>query len=253
MPLTIDRLTAGYVAGANVIDDISLDVTDGEIMTVIGPNGSGKSTLLKTIMGLVPARGGSITIDGADCTRLPTHRRVRRHATAYVPQLDNVFGPLSIRDNLRCGGQYLARRVRERRATELLDRHPALGRRPNARADSLSGGQRQLLAVCRALMPRPRLLLLDEPSAGLSPAMVTELFDTVADIRRQDAVTVLLVEQNATQALAISDRGVVLTRGRVAMQDRATTLLTDPHVAELYLGEVSTSDSSPTDVPGGAG
>src|SRR5690606_23331842 len=144
------------------------------------------------------------------CTNLPTYKRVREHGIAYVPQLDNVFGALSIRDNLRAGGQYLPRAERDRRVEELLDRYPALGRRAGSRADALSGGERQLLAVCRALMPRPRILLLDEPSAGLSPAKVSELFETIADIRDHDKVTVLIVEQNAAQALAISDVGVVL-------------------------------------------
>jgi branched-chain amino acid transport system ATP-binding protein len=229
-------LTAGYVAGVNILNGITFDLADQEIMTVIGPNGSGKSTFLKCLMGFVPARTGSVTVAGTDCTRVPVHRRVRRYRMAFVPQLDNVFSPLSIRDNVRAGGQYMSRRDRERRADELLGRYPALGGRQNARADSLSGGERQLLAVCRALMPRPDVLLLDEPSAGLSPAKVTELFDTIVDIRAQEDVTVLCVEQNAVQSLAVSDRGIVLVQGQVALQGPAQELLLDSQVSELYLG-----------------
>jgi branched-chain amino acid transport system ATP-binding protein len=160
---------------------------------------------------------------------------------AFVPQLDNVFGPLSIRDNVRAGGQHMPRRERERRADELLGRYPALGDRQQARADSLSGGERQLLAVCRALMPRPDVLLLDEPSAGLSPAKVTELFDTIVGIRAEENVTVLCVEQNAVQSLAVSDRGIVLVQGQVALEGQARDLLLDPQVSELYLGGLPAS------------
>ncbi|MGY1917143.1 ABC transporter ATP-binding protein [Blastococcus sp. SYSU DS0973] len=245
MKLQAKDLTAGYVPGVNILNGITFELADQEIMTVIGPNGSGKSTFLKCLMGFVPARTGSVSVAGTDCTRVAAHRRVRRHRMAFVPQLDNVFGPMSIRDNVRAGGQYLPRRDRERRADELLGRYPALGDRPGARADSLSGGERQLLAVCRALMPRPDVLLLDEPSAGLSPAKVTELFDTIVDIRARERVTVLCVEQNAVQSLAVSDRGLVLVQGQVALQGTAADLLQDPQVSELYLGGLpaATSDA----------
>jgi len=239
--LQAQDLTAGYVPGVNILNGITFGLAEQEIMTVIGPNGSGKSTFLKCLMGFVPARSGSVTLAGADCTRVPAHRRVRRHRMAFVPQLDNVFGPLSIRDNVRAGGQHLHHRDRERRADELLGRYPALGDRQHARADSLSGGERQLLAVCRALMPRPELLLLDEPSAGLSPAKVTELFDTIVDIRAREDVTVLCVEQNAVQSLAVSDRGIVLVQGQIALEGAAHDLLTDPQVSELYLGGLPAS------------
>jgi branched-chain amino acid transport system ATP-binding protein len=234
-------ITAGYVAGVNILDGVSVGLADREIVTVIGPNGSGKSTLLKCLMGYVPLRTGSVQVSGADCTTTPVHRRVRRHRMAFVPQVANVFGPLSIRDNLRVGGQHLARAARERRATELLDRYPALGRRQHARADSLSGGERQLLAVCRALMPRPEVLLLDEPSAGLAPAKVTELFDTIVEIRAEQHVTVLCVEQNAVQSLAVSDRGVVLVQGRIALAGPAAELLDNAQVREMYLGGLPSS------------
>jgi branched-chain amino acid transport system ATP-binding protein len=230
------EVTAGYVPGVNILNGIDLEVADGEIATIIGPNGSGKSTFLKCVMGYLALRGGRVEVDGADCRDLPVHRRVRAHAMAFVPQLANVFGPLSISDNLCAGGQHLPRAERDQRVDELLATYPALGRRPGARADSLSGGERQMLALCRALMPRPRTLLLDEPSAGLSPAKVTELFDAIAEIRDREGVTVLLVEQNAVQSLAISDKGFLLVQGKVVMADTAGRLLSDPHVSELYLG-----------------
>jgi branched-chain amino acid transport system ATP-binding protein len=241
MKLQAKDITAGYVPGVNILNGISFGLAEQEIMTVIGPNGSGKSTFLKCLMGFLPARTGTVTVSGADCTRLSAHRRVRRHRMAFVPQLDNVFGPLSIRDNVRAGGQHMPRRERERRADELLGRYPALGDRQQARADSLSGGERQLLAVCRALMPRPDVLLLDEPSAGLSPAKVTELFDTIVGIRAEENVTVLCVEQNAVQSLAVSDRGIVLVQGQVALEGQARDLLLDPQVSELYLGGLPAS------------
>ena len=145
MKLQAKNLTAGYVPGVDILNGITFDLADQEIMTVIWPNGSGKSTFLKCLMGFVPARTGTVTVAGTDCTRVSAHRRVRRHRMAFVPQLDNVFGPLSIRDNVRAGGQYMARRDRERRADELLGRYPALGDRQGARPDSLSGGDTKQL------------------------------------------------------------------------------------------------------------
>jgi len=245
MKLQARDLTAGYVTGVNILNGISFDLAEQEIMTVIGPNGSGKSTFLKCLMGFVPARTGSVTVAGADCTRVAAHRRVRRHRMAFVPQLDNVFAPLSIRDNVRAGGQHMPRRDREKRADELLGRYPALGDRQHAKAASLSGGERQLLAVCRALMPRPDVLLLDEPSAGLSPAKVTELFDTIVGVRADERVTVLCVEQNAVQSLAVSDRGLVLVQGQVALEGRADELLLDSQVSELYLGGLPAAEEQP--------
>lgn len=241
MKIEAKDVTAGYVPGVNILNGITLGLADQEIVTVIGPNGSGKSTFLKCLMGFVPARSGTVLVSGVDCTAMPVHRRVRNHRMAFVPQLDNVYAPLTIRDNVRAGGQHMPRADRERRADELLHRYPALGDRANQRADSLSGGERQLLALCRALMPRPDVLLLDEPSAGLSPAKVTELFDAVVGIRAQENVTVLCVEQNAVQSLAISDRGIVLVQGQVALEGPARQLIADPQVSELYLGGLPTA------------
>jgi branched-chain amino acid transport system ATP-binding protein len=236
MALKATDLTAGYVPGVNILNGLSLHVNDGEIVSVIGPNGSGKSTFLKCLIGVVPVRSGRVELDGEDVTDVPTHRRVSDHATAFVPQLQNVFAPLTIRDNLRAGGHKMPRREREERIAQLLDENPSIGRSPGSHADSLSGGERQVLAVCRAMMPRPRLLMLDEPSAGLSPLKAAEFFDMISGIRAREGVTVLMVEQNATQSLSISDRAVVLIQGRVAMADTAANMLSNPQVSELYLG-----------------
>ena len=236
MSILVRDVVAGYVPDVPILNGISLEVADRSIVTVLGPNGSGKSTLLKTIMGYVPASSGEVLVDGDSMSRVPVHQRAIAHGVAYVPQSDNVFGPLTIRENLELGGARLPRRERRARAEELLERYPRLGERLRQRADSQSGGERQMLAIARALMTRPRCLLLDEPSAGLSPLMLENLFAMLAEIREHDGVTVLVVEQNAAQSLAVSDRGLVLVLGRVALEGAAASLLEDPRVSELYLG-----------------
>jgi branched-chain amino acid transport system ATP-binding protein len=234
--ILVRDLVAGYVPGVPILDGISLEVADRDIVTILGPNGSGKSTLLKAIMGFVPATSGEVLVDGTSMSGVPVHHRAVGHGVAYVPQSDNVFGPLTVRENLELGGARLPRRERRARADELLKTYPRLGERLRQRADSQSGGERQMLAIARALMTRPRCLLLDEPSAGLSPLMLEQLFAMLAEIRERDAVTVLVVEQNAVQSLAVSDRGLVLVLGRVALEGPASSLLEDPRVSELYLG-----------------
>jgi branched-chain amino acid transport system ATP-binding protein len=244
--IVVRGITAGYVPGVNILNGISFAVEEREIMTIIGPNGSGKSTLLKSLMGFVSPTTGTLTVSGTDCTRVAPHRRVRSHRMAFVPQLSNVFGPMTIRDNLRAGGFGLSRRRREERVDQLLERYPSLGDRQQARADALSGGERQMLAVCRALMSSPDVLLLDEPSAGLSPARVTELFDALVDVRDRDDMTIVCVEQNAVQSLEVSDRGLVLVQGEVALTGSAKAMLDDAQVRELYLGGLG-QDSDPND------
>ena len=236
MSIVVRDVVAGYVPDVPILNGISLDVQDRSIVTIIGPNGSGKSTLLKAIMGYVPVTSGEVVVDGESMARVPVHRRAIGHGVGYVPQSANVFGPLTIRENLELGGARLPRKERRERAEELLDLYPRLGERLRQRADSQSGGERQMLAIARALMTRPRCLLLDEPSAGLSPLMLEKLFETLAEIRARDGVTVLVVEQNAAQSLAVSDRGLVLVLGRVALEGAASSLLDDPRVSELYLG-----------------
>lgn len=236
MSIRVANLVAGYRKDAPILKGVSLNVADRSITTVIGPNGSGKSTLLKALMGLATSISGQIDFDGEPVQNMAVHRRVITHHVAYVPQLANVFGPLTILENLDVGGASLSRHQRSTRIAELFETYPALAGKRRSRADSLSGGQRQLLALARALMTSPQTLLLDEPSAGLSPVLAEELFAAIAGIRDQQGVTVLLVEQNAVQSLEISDVGLVLVDGTVAIQGSAADILTNDQVGELYLG-----------------
>jgi branched-chain amino acid transport system ATP-binding protein len=234
--ISVRDIRAGYVAGVPVLKGVSLRVEEGSIVTLLGPNGSGKSTLLRTLMGYLEPSAGEVEIDGESMRGVPVHERAIAHGIAYVPQLDNVFGPLTVRENLDLGGTRLSRGERKQRIDELLELYPILGERLRQRADSQSGGERQMLAIARALMTRPRCLLLDEPSAGLSPLMLEQVFSMLAELRAREGVTMLLVEQNAVDSLSVSDRGVVLVLGEVALEGPAQELLDDPRVSELYLG-----------------
>lgn len=236
MSIDLRAVTAGYVKDVPVVCNVDVHVPTNAITTVIGPNGSGKSTLLRAIVGQTPYTAGSVVVDGTDVTGVSVHRRVTEHKVAFVPQLANVFGPLTILENLDVGGARLSRKQRRQRIGELFDTYPDLAAKRRVRAESLSGGQRQLLALARALMTSPTILLLDEPSAGLSPAMMDSMFDAVRETRDAHGVTVFLVEQNAVQSLEISDFGVVLVAGEVAKHGPAQELLSDPTVGRLYLG-----------------
>lgn len=236
MTLSVHEVRAGYVPDADILNSLSITVQPGEIVTILGPNGSGKSTLLKTVVGQLRPRAGRVVADGRDLAGIPVHRRIRDCGVAYVPQLDNIFGPLTIRENLELGGQFVAPATRRTRLEQLLEHYPNLGRKAGARADSLSGGERQMLALARALMPGPRHLLLDEPSAGLSPLMMDELFAHIRRIRDREGVSVLMVEQNAAESLEVSDRAYVLVMGRVHREGTAREILEDETVGQLYLG-----------------
>lgn len=236
--LKVEQLEGGY-GEVRVLRGLSLQVDKGEIVTVLGPNGSGKSTLMKAIVGFVKIDAGAILLDGDELRRVPTAERVTKHGIGYVPQRDNVFASLSVAENIALGGAMLPRRDRRRRVDLMLDLYPQLKERFRSRASSLSGGERQMLAMARALMPSPRLLLLDEPSAGLSPLMTSRLFDAVAETRNRTGAAFLIVEQNAHDSLRVSDRGYVLSFGQVAKEDRAQDLLSAPDVAALYLGTAS--------------
>ena len=226
-------IMAGYVRGLPILHGASIEASRGEIATVIGPNGAGKSTLLKAIAGLVPTEGGRVALDGRDITALPPHRVVRS-GVGYVPQTGNVLTSLTIHENLKVGGHLLRGEMAARleRAYALF---PELAGKRKARARTLSGGQRQMLAIARALMTDPILVMLDEPTAGLAPKVVEDVF---AQLRRlaEAGVAVLMVEQNARAALHASDRGYVFAEGRNRIEGRAAELLQDPEVAAIYLG-----------------
>lgn len=234
--IQLNDVHAGYVPGVNILHGLSLQADLGEIVTIIGPNGSGKSTSLKAVSGQILARQGQVMVNGTDMSRLPIDRRVREGKLALVPQSENVFGALTIRENLDLGGAFLSKQSRKRRIEMLLDAYPVLRRKYHDKAYSMSGGERQILALARALMPEPYYLLLDEPSAGLSPMMLEEVFEAISDIVRRIGISVLLVEQNAAEALAISDRAYVLVMGKAVIEGRADAILNDEKVRALYLG-----------------
>jgi len=231
--LRIDNVVAGYVAGADILRGVELEVAAGEIVTVLGPNGAGKSTLIKVVAGLLRVRTGAVRLFGDDITRLPAHRMVAR-GVGYVPQTNNVFARLTVEENLEMGAYARPRETRSglERVFAIFPDLVRLRRQPAGR---LSGGQRQMVAIGRALMLQPRLMLLDEPSAGLSPLLVSHVFDRIREVRSL-GVTILIVEQNAKAALAVSDRGTVLAEGRARISGPAQDLLTDPEVGALYLG-----------------
>ncbi len=230
--MTASDVVAGY-GEAEILHGVSITVAEGEIVTIIGPNGCGKSTLMKAIVGLVDVRTGSVRFRGDDITGVPPEMIVRT-GLCYVPQTSNVFPSLTIRENLEMGAFVRSDDFRGR-IDEMFNLFPDLAVRPGRKAGSLSGGQRQMLAIGRALMLDPRLLILDEPSAGLSPAMTNLVFERIREINRS-GVAVLLVEQNARQALQMSNRGYVLTAGENRLEDSGPDLLNNPEVATLYLG-----------------
>ncbi len=236
--LVTHDLVAGYVPGVDILDGVSLSVGEGEVATVVGPNGAGKSTLIRTIFGLLRPRRGRVTLRGEDLTGLEPHSITRR-GMSYVPQLDNVFPSLSVEENLEMGS--LERSRTRERIGRMYELFPRLGERRTQAAGTMSGGERQMLAMARALMPKPQVLLLDEPSAGLAPAFVETIFEQVRTIN-EAGVTVVMVEQNARRALAMSDRGYVLDLGRNRFQGAGRDLLEDHEVAELYLGGTARID-----------
>jgi branched-chain amino acid transport system ATP-binding protein len=234
--LEIRGLAAGY-GQSTVLHDIELDVGRGELVALIGANGAGKSTLVKTLMGLLPARAGAITFEGQRIETLSPAARVLR-GLALVPEGRQVFGGLTVEENLRLGA-YARRGLDEAAMSALIkeacEPFPMLRSRFGAAAANLSGGQQQMLAIARGLMAAPRLLLLDEPSLGLSPALVTDIFRLVTALR-QRGISILLSEQNARQSLAIADRAYVIENGRIVLQGRSADIMATAGVAEKYLG-----------------
>lgn len=242
--IKVENVTAGYSKEVDILNGISLEVYQAEIVTLLGPNGCGKSTLLKTIAGFLKPGSGRVLLEIADVSALPADKKIRSCSLGFVPQTENIFSTLSVRENLQMGGYYLSNMERLRRIERLCDLYPVLTHKLDASAASLSGGERQILALARALMPSPRFLLLDEPSAGLSPKVLHEVFDAIVQIRDEEQVTILMVEQNAIEAMRISDRAYILSLGTVALSGNARELLHNPKVRELYMGGRSTSGAT---------
>jgi len=231
--LDVEALEAAYERGLPIVRGANLAVQPGEIVAILGPNGAGKSTLVKAVAGLVPITAGRVRLHGADITRVPAHRLVFE-GLAFVPQTENVFANLTIAENLELAAAILKADRRER-LEPVYAMFPDLHRQRTLLAGRLSGGQRQMLAVARALIARPRVLMLDEPSAGLSPKLVGQVLEQLKRVR-DTGVTVVLVEQNVKAALAVADRAAVLVEGREQLVGTAAELRADARIAELYLG-----------------
>lgn len=239
--LVVEDLHAGY-DDTLVLRGVTLRASVDEIVSIIGPNGAGKSTFLKAVAGLVRPSSGKVVFVGEDVTGLRPDR-LTRMGVGFVPQLDNVFPSLTISENLHVGSHALPRQERRSAVDVVVELFPLLRERSHQRAGTLSGGQRKLVALARALVARPSLLLLDEPSAGLSPRAIEIVFEELVAIRER-GIGIVMVEQNARRALAISDRGYVLDLGRNAHEGTGTALLSDPRVSDLYLGAMAGAYSS---------
>lgn len=234
--LVAQDVVAGYLPGIDILNGVNLDLSEGELVGIIGPNGAGKSTLLKSLFGLVSVRSGSVRLGQDEISGLPAHKLVAK-GVGYVPQRENVFPSLTVEENLQMG-LYLRPKAWSERRAYVLELFPRLGERGDFRAGLLSGGERQMVAMGRALMMDPAVLLLDEPSAGLSPQnqeLVFERVRTVADA----GVSIVMVEQNAHRCLQICDRGYVLDQGTNAYTGTGVELLNDPNVIKLYLGTLT--------------
>ena len=231
--LNVDSVTAGYRRGLPIVHGVSIQVGEGEIVTVIGPNGAGKSTLLKAVAGLAIVESGAITL-GADSLLGVSPDRLGRYGLCYVPQTANIFTTLSVIENLALAARR-CRSPQQERIGAMLELFPALAELRNVRGGGLSGGQRQVLAIAMALIAEPRIILMDEPTAGLSPKAREHVLLLINGIA-EDGVSVLLVEQNARMALGVSDRALILLNGRNRLEGPAKGILDDPAVAEIYLG-----------------
>ena len=238
MPLLLEakNVVAGYGRGPAILKDTHLAVEGGKVHCLIGPNGAGKSTLLRAVCGLLPPRSGEIWFKGRRIDGLPPHK-VLQLGICYIPQERGLFPRMSVRENLRMGGFILKDRAElERRIDEVLQQFPVLRQRSRQRAGSLSGGEQQMLSMARALILRPELIMLDEPSLGLAPKLVRQMYDII-HMLKDCGMTVLLVEQNAVVGLSNADWGSVLDLGRTLFEGPADGVLSDPRIQELYLGK----------------
>ena len=227
------NMTAGYDDGPNIINSCSIKVNKGEIVAILGPNGAGKSTAMKVLLGLLHLKSGSVKIDDEEISNLSPQDRVKK-GISFVPQTKNVFAELTVRENLEVGG-FLRENNINKVVDEIYDLFPILKEKSSQIVGQLSGGQRQQVALGRALMIRPSVLMLDEPTAGVSPIVMDELFSRIIEVRKT-GVGILMVEQNAKQALSISDRGYVLVTGENKFEGSGNELLQDPEVRRSFLG-----------------
>ena len=228
-----DNMTGGYGSGANILHGCTISVEEGEIAVIVGPNGAGKSTAMKAVFGMLNMREGSVRLGGEDISQLSPQDRVAK-GMAFVPQTNNIFTSMTVEENLEMGA-FLRRDDISATMNQVYDLFPILREKQYQAAGELSGGQRQQVAVGRALMTQPRLLMLDEPTAGVSPIVMDELFDRIIEVART-GISILMVEQNARQALEIADKGYVLVQGRNAYTDTGEALLADPEVRRTFLG-----------------
>lgn len=232
--LSVEGLNAGY-GKFQILFDVSFNVIEREILAIVGPNGSGKSTLLKTIFGLTSIYSGRVIYRGLDITRLPPHVKARM-GVAYLPQTDNVFAELTVRENLMMASYTLDESEARSRIEEVLNLYPVLKGRLGYKAKSLSGGERQMLALAMTLIRRPDVIMLDEPTANLAPVIARDLLKKISMLRDDMGKTVILVEQNAKAALELSDRALLMVSGRVTYEGSARSLLEDVELAKRYLG-----------------
>ena len=232
MFFSANKLTGGY-GGVNIIEDCSFNVNQGEIVSILGPNGAGKSTAMKAMLGILNLNEGNIFFDGHDITKLKTQDRIKL-GISFVPQIKNIFTELTVQENLEMGA-FLSESNIDSKVEEMFSLFPIIKEKRDQIAGELSGGQRQQVAIGRALMTDPKVLMLDEPTAGVSPVIMDELFQHIINIKKQN-IAILMVEQNARQALEISDRGYILVSGKNAYEGKGEYLLNDSEIKKAFLG-----------------
>ena len=232
MYFSANNLTGGY-GGVNIIEDCSFKVNLGEIVSILGPNGAGKSTAMKAMLGILSLNSGNVLLNGQDITKIKTQDRIKL-GISFVPQIKNIFTELSVKENLEMGAFLFDENI-DNKIDEMFTLFPILKEKRNQIAGELSGGQRQQVAIARALMTNPKVLMLDEPTAGVSPVIMEELFQHILNIKKQN-IAVLMVEQNARQALEISDRGYILVTGKNAYEGKGDYLLKDKEIRKAFLG-----------------